>query len=737
MKNSIQIHNGRSRKLLIAVVAILIIAAVSYSFFTTKQMTQKYYPLVDATMEVKLEATTAHLWFEEIISGDRYENMESIMEYIDQAIWYAKAMLKGGQNPEGTFWPLTDVLLRNEVAQTIDLLLEFKATTITRYETQETSGVGSEIDQQYDRLFKRFLNQIDNVETLLQRKIERDYNQYYSLQFVLIITIILSAFFVFILQIKYEKEQKDHLAEINEAKERAERNEQWFKTTMNSMGDGVITTDHKGYVTYLNPVASSLTGWRLSEAKNKKVTEVFDIVNEETKKPVDDPISMVIRKNVVVGLANHTELISKDGTRWPISDSAAPIFDQSANLTGVVLVFHEITEQKKAEAEKEELEAQLRQAHKMDAIGTLAGGVAHDFNNILAAILGYAEMAMDDTPDDSAAKYQIAQVVKAGNRAKELVKQILAFSRKEVEKRGPVQIHIIVKEALKLLRSSIPTTIEITTAIDPACGNILANPTQIHQIVMNLCTNAAQAMDEDGGELKVEMINTELEEDDLLNEPELKPGPYVQLSVKDTGVGIDQEDFERIFDPYFTTKEFGKGTGMGLSVVMGIVKGLGGMITVESIPGKGSTFKVFFPKGEEHDSIFNEETKPLPTGKERILVVDDEKSIADMTKRRVERLGYQVTAKTSSLEALELFSSQPDAFDVVISDQTMPELTGENLARKLLEIRPDIPIIICTGYSSKIDAEKANFIGIRAFIMKPVDKVELAETIRSVLEETV
>lgn len=393
----------------------------------------------------------------------------------------------------------------------------------------------------------------------------------------------------------------------------------------------------------------------------------------------------------------------------------------------------DLTERKQAEEERTALEAQLRQAHKMEAVGTLAGGIAHDFNNILAAILGYADMALDDTPDHSPAKYKIEQVLEAGNRAKELVKHILSFSRKEVKERVPVQIHQITKDALILLRASIPTTIEIKQNIDPQCGNILADPTQIHQVLMNLCTNAAQAMEEKGGILDVELTSVQLSTDDLVNDPNLKPGHYVQLTVNDCGIGINQQHIDRIFDPYFTTKEVGKGSGMGLAVVIGIVKNHDGMIMVDSKPGEGTIFKIYFPKIEEQIQDKTEDATPLPVGNEKILVVDDEVSIVDMTKRRLERLGYQVTAKTSSMEALELFRSQPDAFDLVITDQTMPELTGEKLAKKLIEIKPKLPVIICTGYSSKIDAEKANLIGISAFIMKPVDKRELAKTIRKAL----
>ena len=394
----------------------------------------------------------------------------------------------------------------------------------------------------------------------------------------------------------------------------------------------------------------------------------------------------------------------------------------------------DLTERKQAEEKRAALETQLRQIHKMEAVGTLAGGIAHDFNNILAAILGYAEMAMDDTPDHSRAKFQIEQVLKAGNRAKELVKHILSFSRKETQERVPVQIHQIAKDALKFLRASTPTTIEIKQNIDPQCGNILADPTEIHQVLMNLCTNAAQAMDENGGVLEVGLTSVQLSAEDPVKDSNLKPVYYVQFTVNDNGIGINQQNIDKIFDPYFTTKEVGKGSGMGLAVVIGIVKSHDGMITVDSKPGEGTIFKVYFPKIEEQIQEKIEDTSPLPLGNEKILVVDDEVIIADITKQRIESLGYQVTAKTSSKEALELFRSQPDAFDVVITDQTMPGLTGKKLAKKLIEIKPDLPVIICSGYSPKIDAEKANFIGISAFLMKPVDKRELAKTIRKVLD---
>ncbi len=438
-----------------------------------------------------------------------------------------------------------------------------------------------------------------------------------------------------------------------------------------------------------------------------------------------DKAAMAARKPTL----NEEEITyADDGHSEVLETIKTPMFDRAGNLIGVLGVARDITDRKRMEGE-------LAQAHKMEAMGTLAGGIAHDFNNILAAILGYADLAMDETPDASPAKFDIGEIIKAANRAKELVSHILSFSRKETQGRIPVQIALICQEALKLLRASIPTTIKIEQQIDLACGNILADPTQIHQVLMNLCTNAAQAMDADGGVMQVEVISTELHAGDLPDEPELKPGHYVRLSVKDSGVGINPQYIDRIFDPYFTTKEAGKGSGMGLAVVMGIVKSHEGIITVDTNPGEGTQFNLYFPRIDEQIQGEQEDTEPLPTGVENILVVDDEEGLVDMMTRRVEQLGYRVTATSSSVEALELFAAQPDTFDLVLTDQTMPLLTGENLAKKILALRPDIPIIICSGHSSKMDAEKARLYGISAFIMKPVDQKKLAGTIRQALDK--
>lgn len=397
----------------------------------------------------------------------------------------------------------------------------------------------------------------------------------------------------------------------------------------------------------------------------------------------------------------------------------------------------DLTDRKRVEEERINLESQLRHSHKMEAIGTLSGGIAHDFNNILAAILGYADMAKDEIPEYSLAKYQIDQVLKAGNRAKDLVKHILTFSRKENQARVPVEVSVVVNEAIQFLRATIPTTIEIIEDIDEHCGQILADPTQINQVIVNLCTNAAQAMEDNGGTLEINLYKQDISAKNIENGTDILPGLYVILSVKDTGPGIEPENIERIFDPYFTTKEVGEGSGIGLAVVQGIIKSHEGAITVDSKKGEGSTFKVYFPifQGVAQSEANDNNLLP-PRGEEKILVVDDEESMVDMTQRLLERLGYQVIGETDSSHALEIFRSQAGSFDLVITDQTMPKLTGEQFAREIIQIRPDIPIILRTGYSSKIDKEKAMAIGIKAFSMKPIDKLELSNLIRKVLNSS-
>lgn len=385
--------------------------------------------------------------------------------------------------------------------------------------------------------------------------------------------------------------------------------------------------------------------------------------------------------------------------------------------------------------EKEKLEVLLRQAHKMEAIGTLAGGIAHDFNNLLAIIMGYTQLAQYEAPKDSKFAGNLKMVLKAGNRAKDLVQQILAFSRHSQVQLSPLQLLPLIKEELKMLRSSLPTTIEIRSDLAPEGCVVFADPTQVHQIIMNLCTNAYHAMEQTGGILNIAMKMVCLEKDDPKLALNLKPGEYVELIVTDTGKGIGLDIIEKIFEPYFTTKEQGRGTGMGLAIIHGIVASYDGAISVESEPGKGTTFHVYLPVAKQDETMPSRRAEELVGGKERILFIDDEELMAQLGKDMLERLGYSVTVRQRGIDALSTFQEAPDAFDLIITDQTMPGMTGSELAREMLLIRPDIPVVLCTGYSSTVDEKSAKTLGIKEFAFKPLDEGALANLIRKVLDE--
>jgi PAS domain S-box-containing protein len=385
--------------------------------------------------------------------------------------------------------------------------------------------------------------------------------------------------------------------------------------------------------------------------------------------------------------------------------------------------------------ERKRLEAQLRQAHKMQAIGTLAGGIAHDFNNILTAILGYTELAMEERKQDRVLRGYLQGVLTAGHRAKDLVQQILAFSRQTELARTAIQAHLLIKEVLGLLRAALPSTITIQPFIDPSAGAVLADPTQIQQVVLNLCTNAAHAMRESGGVIEVRLEPVDLPTDYTTVTTDLRAGPYVRLTIRDTGHGMTPEIMERIFEPFFTTKSMGEGTGMGLAVVHGIVTSHGGGLTVESAPGQGTTFAVYLPRLVAPTTSTVNTQEPLPGWHKRLLLVDDEEALVHLWQAALEHLGYSVVVCTRSPEALNVFRAAPQSFDLVITDYTMPALTGEVLAQELRRIRPDIPIILYTGLSDTMTAERARVLGIDAFVLKPLGVHDLNLTIRQVLAQ--
>jgi PAS domain S-box-containing protein len=381
------------------------------------------------------------------------------------------------------------------------------------------------------------------------------------------------------------------------------------------------------------------------------------------------------------------------------------------------------------------LEERLRQSQKMEAMGTLAGGIAHDFNNILAAIIGFSEMIEEDLPDGIPVQQRLKRVLRAAYRGRDLVKQILAFSRKTDYRRNPVSLFPILEETVQFLRASLPTTIEIVLDTTATSDTILASPVEVQQILVNLGTNAAIAMGEKGGILHISLMDFDLQADTFPLGTDISPGEYAQITVKDTGTGISPDVMQRIFEPFFTTREVGEGTGMGLAILYGIVKSLHGIVSVESEPGVGSVFKVFLTKVAKESHQESAKADESPKGKERVLFIDDEELLVEWGQTLLERLGYKVTAFTESTEAFDVFLSDPSLFDLVITDQTMPHMTGLRLARELLKIRSDLPVILCTGHSDAVTPDTLREAGIRQFLMKPLTKRELAQAVRCILDE--
>ncbi|MEW6520760.1 MAG: ATP-binding protein [Thermodesulfobacteriota bacterium] len=435
-----------------------------------------------------------------------------------------------------------------------------------------------------------------------------------------------------------------------------------------------------------------------------------------------------IDKFLSVPVIFHGELVGQIALANPGRDYSE---HDVANIERLADLYALAVNRHRALQEREKLLADLRQAQKMEAIGTLAGGIAHDFNNILSAILGFTEISLMQVDNGSKLHHNLSMVQKAGDRARDLVAQILTFSRRSQAERHPILVAPIIKEALKLLRASLPSNIEIRQDIQPGNGKVLADPVQIHQIMMNLCTNAFHAMGGKGGVLEIILTEDHIDRKQAELDRDLHPGPYQRLSIRDTGSGIRPEIVDRIFEPFFTTKEKGQGTGMGLSMVHGIIKEYNGAIKVRSDVGQGTVFHLYFPLIRDTVSRTDSSRPPLLVrGKGRILLVDDEKDLAEMGRKLLEMLGYDIVSCTGSMEALEIFKKEPDSFDLVVTDQTMPAMSGAELAREIMRIRPQLPVFLCTGYSSFITEQDAKQLGIREFFLKPVSTEELSRAIQ-------
>jgi signal transduction histidine kinase/DNA-binding response OmpR family regulator len=515
-------------------------------------------------------------------------------------------------------------------------------------------------------------------------------------------------------------EKKQLMDDRHRSTQKLQASENKYRSIIDNIGLGVALISPEMKVLEMNP---QMRRW-FPEARPHEQPVCFEIFCDPPRSGIctQCPTHRTLQDGQVHELV-HTARVAGIERRFRIVTS--PIRNAQGRVTAAIEIMEDITEQQR-------LEIKLRQAQKMEAIGTLAGGIAHDFNNILSAILGYSELCLDEAEPGSTLEENLREVLHASHRARDLVRQILAFSRQGETDRKPIQSGLIIKEALKLLRSTLPSTVDIDLQI---CSHslIMGDPTQIHQIIMNLGANASDAMEANGGVLAVS-LNDMVMDDPSAWDVHLPPGAYQRLTVADTGDGIAPGHLEAIFEPYFSTKPEGKGTGLGLSVVHGIVHSLEGGIRVRSELGKGTAFDIFLPVMEPRAPVQRREDTLPAGGRERVLFIDDEPQIAGLAKRHLEKLGYGVEIRTDSREALELFKKRHAEFDIVITDVTMPHISGDILARELLKIEPRIPVILCTGFSTRVSEQRLAQLGIQAVAMKPLVRDELARLVRDVLD---
>jgi two-component system, cell cycle sensor histidine kinase and response regulator CckA len=536
-----------------------------------------------------------------------------------------------------------------------------------------------------------------------------------------------------------EKKQADEnrrLLQEEEAARRAAEDKAKFiqgqreqlRVTLHSIGDAVIAVDAQGRVEFLNPIAQELTGWSDDEARNRPLEEVFRIVNEHNREPVENPALRSLQEGIIVGLANHTLLISKDGAERPVADSAAPIRDAEGKVIGVVLVFRDVTEQKRQEERS-------RQTQKMEAVGQLAGGVAHDFNNLLTVILGYCRYLEDDpalSPDN---RERAKEIHKAGERAADLTRQLLAFGRQQLLRPTVLNLNHVVADTGKMLKRLISEDVSIVTALTANPWMVHVDQGQIAQVIVNLAVNSRDAMP-DGGKLTIETGNVELGESDIDKFLDVKPGRYVQLTVGDTGCGMDQATMARIFEPFFTTKEPGKGTGLGLATVFGIVKQSGGHITVQSEPGRGATFQIYLPAADGAPTNVPDpsRTNGAAGGSETVLVVEDADMVRKLACDLLRQQGYVVLEARNGREALQLCDRYGSAVHLLLTDVIMPEMGGCQLAEHVRKRRPSLKVLYMSGYTDDAVLHNGELEADAGFIQKPFSPEALSQKVRDILD---
>ena len=695
--------------------AVTILLAIGYAFRTGVRMVKVYVPLADAVMVIKLETSLGHLWLEEYLGGDKKPSIAEARKHFEDADWYARAMLEGGENEEGKFYPLDDPEMREGIQNVRAKLAEFRQITKERLKVGRAAAAGGALDEQYDAVFREFMDQADEVEADLRKVIARDTIRF---QWVLGSLVGLSA--VSFIAAGWTIHRRTAQRWLAESRYAAERDK--LVNIVAGMGAGMTILDSDLRVTWTNEIMQKWFG-SMEEIAGVTCDEIFHQDQYQSKCACKRAM-----QNGEVTRGEPFEYTIDERERY-FQILAVPIKGEQGEIVQVVLMTADVTDVRLAELERQNFEARMQHAQKLESLGVLAGGIAHDFNNLLVAILGNADLALMEISPQAPERSSIMEVKEAAMRAADLANQMLAYSGKGKFIVEALSLNGLVEEMGHLLEASISKKITLRYELADDTPPINADASQVRQVVMNLITNASDAIGDESGVIAIRTGFDEIDRQGLSHmylAEDLPPGRYVSLEVSDTGCGMDDETKAKLFEPFFTTKFTGR--GLGLAAVLGIIRGHHGTIQVDSQVGRGTTFRILLPVSEESITMPNDyspDTLAEAIAGGTVLIVDDEQTVRKMSQRMLEHVGCRVLTAGDGYEAVRIYGEKPDEIDVVLLDMTMPGLDGEETFRELKRIRPGVQVVLSSGYSEGDATHRLAEAGLAGFIQKPYELAEL------------
>lgn len=693
--------------------------------------TRQNLVVFEAVSDLQIAVAYWHLWLEEHLSQDPYVDLErDVRVYREEALRLASRLVQGGTNAAGaTIGPLQEPPLR-EIAEKLEgALTEFRKISDERLAQPQRAGVGTTIDQAFDAEFLRVRRYAAELRRLFLERIARDRAEF-RLR-VWLTAAVWSAIVAAAVVGLWGRERRRR-----EAEDTLRRSQRWLATTLSSIGDAVVTTDLEGRIFFLNPMAEKLTGWPRNEAMGRPIEEVFEVYRESDSQPADNPVTEVLRTGKRRGVINHTVIVDRHHEHcYAIDEGAAPIRDQHGELLGVVLVFRDVSARRQAERALHQREAELRQAQKMEAVGRLAGGIAHDVNNYLGAIRGYCEVAMLKGESGEPLTQRMTAAVETADKVSALIRQLLAFSRRQPVQAERVDLNRVVDDMELLMERLLGEDIAFTTDLESELWSIESDPSQIEQVLVNLLVNARDAMPT-GGSITIATRNVAIGHGDRRKRLAARPGRWVRLTVRDTGCGIPAEIHDQVFDPFFTTKAESGSSGLGLATVYAIVEQNGGVVGFESERGRGTCFEILLPASDQPPTVQAPAVAPaVRAGRPaEVLLVEDNDDMRASTRAMLETLGHRVTTAPDGAAALELLGDGGADFDLLITDVIMPGISGRELYDRLLERYGSVRCLFISGYTDNVMLRHGVAQDRVHFLHKPFSVDDLAGKIAEALE---